>query len=68
MFHRAKRLWKLSQKNPEALEKLLDIPDTVLKNVPEAGDGKAEFIPMGSEEEFKEYERESRGLKGVFGL
>lgn len=31
------------------------------------GDGKAIFIGEGSEEEYKEMEKERKGLKGIFG-
>jgi len=32
------------------------------------GDGKAEFLGEGTHEEFLEMEKESKGLKGIFGL
>ncbi len=28
---------------------------------------KAVFIPMGTEEDFKEFEKEQKGFKGIFG-
>ncbi len=68
MLKRIKRMWELSRKNPEALNKLLDIPDEVLKSVPSAGDGKAEFIPEGTEADYLKFEKEEKGFKGIFGL
>ena len=50
------------------LKQLEHLTPEQLAEIPEAGDGKAEFIPMGSEEDFKEYENESKGIKGIFGL
>ncbi len=32
------------------------------------GDGKAEFIGQGTEEEYKEFEQEQKGFKGIFGI
>lgn len=32
------------------------------------GDGKAEFIGEGTEKEFKDYENEGKGIKGIFGI
>ena len=68
MFNRVKRMWKLSQKNPEELNKLLDVPDEVLKSVPSAGDGKAVFIPEGTEAEHEKFEQEEKGMKNIFGI
>lgn len=32
------------------------------------GDGKAEFLGEGTEQEFKDQQNDDKGLKGVFGL
>lgn len=58
-------MWNLSQKDPEFLDKLTD---EQIEIIPNAGDGKAVFISQGSEEEFKEFENEEKGIKGIFGL
>jgi len=58
-------MWKLSQKDPEILNNLTE---EQIEAIPDAGDGKAVFIPLGSEEEFKQFENEEKGIKGIFGL
>lgn len=68
MFKRLKRLYQLSQKDPEALKKLEGLSDEQLVVIPEAGDGKAVFFSEGSEQEFKDQEKADKGLKGIFGL
>lgn len=65
MLKRLKRMWSLSQKDPEILNSLTE---EQIKAIPNAGDGKAVFIPQGSEEEFKEFENEEKGIRGIFGL
>lgn len=62
MLNRLKRLWALSRKDPQTLDKLAQVPKEVLDQVPEAGDGKAVFLSEGSEEEYKEFEKEQSGL------
>lgn len=62
MFKRIKRIVKLSRKDPESVERLLD---EQIENLPEE---KAEFLGSGTEKEFKEQENEDKGLKGIFGL
>lgn len=68
MLKRLKRLIQLSKKDPKALEKLESLTEEQIAIIPEAGDGKAVFIGPGTEEEFKEQEKEDKGLKGLFGL
>lgn len=66
MFKRVKRLLELSKKDPIALQKLTD---EQLDSIPEAGDGKAEFLGVGTLEEFEEQERKDKfGVKKLFGL
>ncbi len=74
MLQRLKRLnklWKLSKDvnskvnvAPEGIElgKLKEMLDVDL------GDGKAEFLGEGSEEEFKDQQNEDKGYKGIFGI
>lgn len=65
MIKRIKRLWKLSRKDPEALKVLESLNEEQLRLVPEAveGDGKAVFFGEGTEEEYKEFQREEEGMK-----
>jgi len=65
MLHRLKRAWKLSNKTPEALLKLTD---EQIEAIPDRGDGKAVFISEGTIAEHEEYEKEKKGLKGIFGI
>ncbi len=64
MFNRLKRLIKLSKKDPIEVERLL-IKD--IEALPDE-DTKAVFLGQGSESEFREQEKEDKGLKGIFGL
>ncbi len=64
LIKRIKKSWKLAKKDDDALfaltdKQLMEIPDE---------DTKAVFIGAGTEKEFKEFENESKGLKGIFGL
>lgn len=68
MLQRLKRFWQLSKKDPKALEKLEKLTDEEMAYIPEIGDGKAVFFSEGTEEEFKEMEKEDKGFKGIFGL
>lgn len=68
MLRRIKRLWQLANKDPKALEKLESLTDAQVDLVPSEGDGKAEFFGPGTEEEWKELEREDKGFKGIFGI
>lgn len=68
MLKRLKRFWQLSNKDPKALEKLETLTDAQIDLIPVEGDGKAEFIGAGTEEEFKDQQKADKGLKGLFGL
>lgn len=65
MLKRLKRMYELSKKDPESLDKLTE---EQIKSIPDEGDGKAVFFGEGSQEEFKELEKEDKGFKGIFGL
>lgn len=65
---RIRKLWALSQKDPKALEKLENLTPEQMAIIPEEGDGKAVFFGEGTEAEFREQEKNDRGLKGIFGL
>lgn len=66
MLNRIKKLWKLSKKNSEALSVLENLTQEQLDLVPDEGDGKAVFIGEGTEEEFKEQEKEDKGLSAWY--
>lgn len=66
MFKRIKKLWQLTKKDPKALEILENLTDEQLKSVPEEGDEKAEFLGMGTEEEFVKQQRKDNGLQGWY--
>lgn len=44
---------------PEELREMLAV---------DLGDGKAEFLGEGTDEEFKQQQNEDKGYKGIFGL
>lgn len=67
IFKRTKRLWKLSKKDPEALEDFMNLSDKQIMDIPDE-DQKAVFLGEGTQEEFKEQQREDKGFKGIFGL
>lgn len=60
MLNRIKRLYKLSKKDPEALEQLTDAQ---INAIPNAGDGKAIFFSQGSEQEYQDLQDEESGMK-----
>lgn len=68
MFNRLRKLWKLTKKDQKALEKLESLNDEQITAIPDEPDGKAVFFGTPTEKEFKELEREDKGLKGIFGL
>lgn len=43
-----------------------DVSDVKLATLPETGDGKAEFISSGTEEEYIDFKREEEGTKGWY--
>lgn len=71
LFKRILKAWKLS-KIPaiEDADYVYAVKDEkiVLIQAEELGDGKAEFLGDGTQEEFLESEKERKGLKGIFGL
>jgi len=52
MINRFKKLWELSKKDLKVLD---DITMEEIKELPNTGNGKAEFIPMMSVKERDEY-------------
>lgn len=64
---RLKRLWNLSRKEPEELKRLQGLTDEQLDLIPNENYDKAVFITEATEEDLKEYEKEQKGLKGIFG-
>ncbi len=68
MLKKIKRLWKLANKDPKALEVLESLTEEQLKAVPDVSDtdGKAVFFGEGSHEEFIDLQNEDKGLKAWF--
>lgn len=65
MLRRFKRMYELSKKDPKALQELTDEQIAFL---PDEGDGKAEWLGEGTQEEMEEQEREDKGMKNIFGI
>lgn len=64
MIKRLKNLWNLTSFVPSIEgEKTIFVKDKELEENVEA-----EFFGEGNEEEFKEWEREQQGIKGIFGI
>lgn len=64
MIKRLKNLWNLTSFVPSVEgEKTILVKDKELEENVEA-----EFFGEGNEEEFKEWEREQQGIKGIFGI
>lgn len=64
MIKRLKNLWNLTSFVPSTEgEKTILVKDKELEENVEA-----EFFGEGNEEEFKEWEREQQGIKGIFGI
>ncbi len=62
MFKKIRNLIKLSNISEE------DMKVIVKEKENKIGDGKAVFFGLGTEDEWKEEEKERKGLKGIFGL
>ena len=67
LINKIKRLWKLSNKDQKSLEAFMQLSDKEIMDLPDE-DTKAVFISEGSAEEFKDYQNEQKGIKGIFGL
>jgi hypothetical protein len=67
LINKIKRLWKLSGKDPKSLEEFMKLSNKEIMELPDE-DTKAVFISEGSAEEFKDYQNENKGIKGIFGL
>lgn len=61
MLNRIRQLWRLSNKEPEAIEKLLAISRDEVELIPDLGDGRAEFMTDGNQEEYDEFNKERTG-------
>lgn len=68
MIKKIKRLIALAKKDPEALKVLESLSEEQLKAVPDVseGDGNAVFFGEGTHDEFVEFEKEQKGLKGWY--
>jgi len=65
MLKRIKRLWKLSKKDPKALDALTGKD---IEKLPNVGNGKGVFISEGTEKDYDDMIKEEKGFKGIFGL
>ena len=68
MIKRFRRMWELSKKDPEVLDKYEKLSPEEIEKIPEAskGNGKAVFFGEGTSEEFVEQERKDKGLAGWY--
>ncbi len=69
IFKRIKNLWNLSRfktTTDNGLDSYIG-GITLEEDIP-LGDGKAEFITEGTEEDWDEQDKADRGLTGIFGL
>ena len=70
MWNRIKqlrRLWTLAKKDETVMDEFMKLSSKEIMELPDE-ETKAIFISQGSNEEFKEYENEQKGIKGIFGL
>jgi hypothetical protein len=67
LLAKIKRLWKLSGKDQQSLENFMMLTDKEIMDLPDE-DTKAVFISEGSAKEYKDYQNEKKGIKGIFGL
>lgn len=67
MLKRIKRLWQLAKKDKASIDEFMKLTDKELMELPDE-ETKAVFISQGTNEEFKEFENEKKGIKGIFGL
>jgi hypothetical protein len=64
MFKRIRNLWELASFVPSTEgERTILVKDKELEEKVEA-----EFFSEGTEEEYREFEREEQGIKGIFGI
>ena len=70
MWNRIKqlrRLWTLAKKDETMMNEFMKLSSKEIMELPNE-DTKAVFISEGSQKEFKEFENEQKGIKGIFGL
>lgn len=53
-----KKIWTLTSKDPEYLKTIEELSDKEINSIPNAGNGKAVFIPLMSEDERDKYLRD----------
>lgn len=66
IYKRIKRYWELTNKDPKALEKFESLTEEEIAFIPEISDEKAVFFGNGTEEEFKEIQKEDSGMKAWY--
>lgn len=67
LINKIKRLWQLAGKDKDSLEEFMKLSDSEIIDLPDE-ETKAVFISEGNSEEFKDFENEQKGIKGIFGL
>lgn len=66
-LNRLHKLWKLSKKDERKLALMLEIPDVVLKQIPDdVPDEPGAFFPEASVKDHKDMEDEESGMKAWY--
>ena len=68
ILKRIKRFWKLTKKDPKALEVLENLTNEQLRAIPDEQEVKAEFFGPGTEEEYDNMVRTDNGTKPWYDL
>jgi len=65
MLKRLQRMWRLSRKDPDKLEFLLQAPEAVVETVRDEDDREVvgAFFPEATQQDFEEQEAEDSGMK-----
>lgn len=66
LIPRLKRMWELSNKDSKTIDVLENLTTEQIKDIPEKGDGTAEFLGEGTTEEYEEMVKEDKGEKGWY--
>lgn len=68
MLKRLQRMWKLSRKDPDKLDLLLQAPDVVIDELRDADDAevKGEFFAEATSADYKDFQDEQSGMKAWF--
>jgi len=65
MLKRLQRMWKLSRKDPDKLDLLLEAPQSVVELVPDVDDTEVvgAFFPEATQKDFEDQQAEDSGMK-----